>query len=200
MGKKKTLFGILFLGILFLFVQPANAVGGTRISAYPLSPWQSVADQSFEKVKLDAEKFDTLSEWDTSTSRFTALNDGYYQVNAKVHWTTSVDSSIYALYVLKNSGQVEMARSDVLAAGDNRVSLFVSNLVYLDAGDYLEMWVYQGSGEAEEIRADSSFTYFSIASLDSSNVNMDNVFYSILTFGAVFIVVGIVLIILNLKR
>lgn len=142
----------------------------SRARAY-LSVAQSIPNASWTQIDFDAENFDEHNEWDDTTNyRFTAKEDGYYQVNARTRFTiTAATANNYVSIALYVNGSV-YAYGNNLAVGtsSSNTDIFsnnapiVSDVVYLTAGQYLEVYAYQNSGGARNINSGSAETYVSI--------------------------------------
>ena len=126
----------------------APGVAGTGPAFYAwastTSP-QVITNGAFLKVTLNATLFDTNSNFNTSTYRFTPTIAGYYQINAQAYsnyntsqfnnWTTSV---------YKNGSAILLAN---VASTVNYGSYLVSGLVQMNGStDYLEMYVSANGG------------------------------------------------------
>jgi len=123
-----------------------------------LSNEQTIPNNTFTKVELDTEDYDGLGEFNTTTHRFTAQQAGYYQVNVSVMFNTTNTNTYYHAILYKNGTSYAWSTSNAATTFD-RLTLSISDVVYLAANDFLEVYVYQQSGGDETIRVD---TYFSI--------------------------------------
>lgn len=101
---------------------------------------QSVVANTFTKINLQAEVFDTNNNFDTSTSRFTPTVAGYYQINASVATTTVLSSSIYYdVFIVKNGSTY--AQTTAYPSPANYFSAFVGSVVYMNGTtDYIELY------------------------------------------------------------
>jgi len=110
-----------------------------------LSADTAVADATVTKIPCNTEWIDTDNAYDNSTNyRFTVPSGkgGNYYVHASVRNGTSSDFDSFYLYIKKNG-------SDYLfnsIRSEFRETTEINNVVPLVAGDYLEMFVYQGTG------------------------------------------------------
>ena len=142
----------------------APAVGFTsRVRAYR-SDEQSIPNQAWTKVQLNAESYDGLGEFDPTTNfRFTAQTAGYYQVNAAV-WYIAVDATVIYIAIYKNGSNVAGAATRNPTTGGDFSSV-ISDVIYLAAGDYLELYTYHGSTSAKSAGYGAAWTYMSIHKL-----------------------------------
>ncbi|HRT84647.1 MAG TPA: hypothetical protein P5523_08420, partial [Bacteroidales bacterium] len=150
---------------------PTNIYGGLHASpvGFPnmlprarakRSGSQSIPNSSWTKVQLNSETFDVGSNFDNTTNyRFTAPITGYYQVNASTQWVDPTGSDFYTK-IYKNGSGIATAASHNITA--NILTQSLSDIVQLDAGGYVELYVYQGSGGNKSINNE---TYMSVALL-----------------------------------
>lgn len=135
------------------------AVNGPAFSAYAASD-QSITNNTFTKVQINTETFDTNSCFDSVTNyRFTPTVAGYYQVNGAIKPTTdaALFSVLYKNGSILNYGSGGFTGLDV---GGIRNGSVVSQLVYLNGStDYVELYVISGNNIS--IKGSSTQTYFS---------------------------------------
>lgn len=113
-------------------------------------------------VPLQGELFDTNGNF--ASSRYTAPVSGYYQINAQGWWGSAGAGGTewMRLYILKNGSQTNAPDSGRMnGAGDasRYIVQKVNQLMYLAAGDYIELWM-QGTG-SRDIVAGASSTFMS---------------------------------------
>jgi len=124
---------------------------------------QAIADQTRVRINFDAESYDVGGNYDTSNYKFTAPIAGIYHFDAKLLWDTNytLDTGDWEaeerhdIYLIKNdgnanpaSGNIEVAKLDLVSGAitDNFVMSSVSSDLKLNAGDYIEVAVWQNSG------------------------------------------------------
>lgn len=114
---------------------------GPAFSAYLGSGYQTPAANTFTKVVLDREYFDTNGVFDSTTNyRFQPNVAGIYQINGSVHMLSAVNRLIVAIY--KNGSTV--TSTDI---NSSVVRATTSALVYLNGNsDYVELYTYNSSG------------------------------------------------------
>jgi len=140
-----------------------NVVGnGPAFSAYLSSSDQTFSDATNTKITFNAEEFDTNSNFNTSTYRFTPTIAGYYQISVSAVFRQSpMIDSIILLY--KNGSVFKRGYGFSIASGANMTNMvmMISTLVYMNgSSDYLEVYAYSdGTGNATLINGDSQ-TYF----------------------------------------
>jgi hypothetical protein len=138
---------------------------GPAFSAYSNSA-QTISAATLTKIQFNTELFDTNSNYDTSTYRFTPTVAGYYQVNTSVNFGTS--RTIYIVSIYKNGSRGlggENVFSGTLSA---TTSLNAQNVVQMNGTtDYLEVFAYSDSG-TNAITTGINSTYFSAAMIRSA--------------------------------
>lgn len=119
------------------------------------SAWQSVAQSTpsgaATKIQLQTEEFDTSNAFDSTTNfRFQPQVAGYYQITGATTLAVS-NSSTAILY--KNGS--------LFKEGCPGLRSVVTALVYLNGTtDYLELFMWQQVGTAQNTAAASDDTYF----------------------------------------
>jgi hypothetical protein len=126
-------------------------VNGPAFSAYPTSSSQSPTSNTFTKVTLGSEVFDTNSNFANST--FTPAVAGYYQINCTVGMNSTVARLIVSLY--KNGA--EYSRGVDIQSNSAAASFSVT--VFMNGStDYLDLYTYNSTGG---VAINSAFTAFS---------------------------------------
>ena len=126
----------------------ATGVAGTgpAFSAYKTVN-QTVTNNVWVKNNFGTEEFDTNSNYDTSTSRFTPTVAGYYQVNFELDLGgVSATAGIAAVY--KNGTEIKRGQG-VFVSSINEQYVSGSALVYLNGStDYIEIYSYLGAASS----------------------------------------------------
>jgi hypothetical protein len=140
-------------------VDLATGVAGTgpAFSAYQSSA-QSVTNNTFTKVSLQTEEFDTNNNFDSTTNfRFTPTVAGYYQVSGSFNPQVATGLNILSIY--KNGARFkDFSAADVSGNGG---SVNGSALVFLNGStDYVELYCYQLSGGTATLSTGVTATYF----------------------------------------
>jgi hypothetical protein len=144
------------LGVLKRFTGPIDA--GTwqqvNLDEMPLVDAYRSGDQTlaqmatYTTVQLNAENFDVLSSFNTSTYRFTAPTTGYYSIVAQAT-VTPTDYGINfatALYQYNSAGTLQnIVGANRFSIGANTTSMQVRAILGMAASDYLQMLVYHNS-------------------------------------------------------
>ena len=182
MGKRKvSIFSILTVII---------AISGLGVGAYSLYNYQQLINQvepprplvrvftsvstsipstTYTTVNFDVVDFDVTSDFNIITDRFICPSSGYYLVSVMVTFTPMYDGE-YILAVAYSEGVFE-AGSYAQASHTNVLSAGFSDIVYLNAGDYLEVRVYHSGSTPRFIYGNSAgtYTYLTITAVDNLN-------------------------------
>jgi hypothetical protein len=119
---------------------------------------QSIPNAVATKINFDTETFDTNNNFDTSNGRFIPTVAGYYQINL----TISLQISGNALGMLyKNGSHYLGAVTTGIVAISNSLATQSCVVSMNGSTDYLEGYVYQGTGGAVNSNNDSRFMQFS---------------------------------------
>ncbi len=138
----------------------------SRARAYLSAAPQSIPPSVWTQVAFDAEAFDEHSEF--AASQFTALQDGYYQVNGRVEFDlTGFSENVPSQYVSVGIFINGTLQSQGTNLAINSNSLFnnaptVSDVVFLQAGQTLQLRVFQSSSAALNLLSGTAKTYISI--------------------------------------
>ncbi len=133
--------------------QPALSTGvagtGPAFSAYA-SASQTITLGTATKVAIDTENFDTNSNFDTSTYRFTPTVAGYYQVNGSVRGNAATTFTQFYASIYKNGSEIIRAQFNGSFTNTANLSVPVTTIVYMNGTtDYLELYgLANGSGTA----------------------------------------------------
>jgi len=117
----------------------------SKVRAHLDGARQAIPTQTFTKVQLNAEDFDTLDEFDhINNYRFTPKTAGAYLFMGSLrYWQTVANKSFFAdLY--KNGEWYSSAGFQSSVAGD--LEAIILDIVLCDVGDYLELWAWHNSG------------------------------------------------------
>ena len=132
-------------------------------SAYQNSA-TSLTNAGYTKIAFQVKEYDTASAYDNTTNyRFTPQVAGYYQVNSGV--AANFTSGETTIYIYKNGSRAKTG-SDAAAA---IYEVTVSAQIYLNGStDYIEVYVYQGTGSALNTYTGVAATYFQAAMIRSA--------------------------------
>lgn len=127
--------------------------------AYRNTAFNVTGGSSDEKIILDAEVYDTGGDWDTTNGRFTAPVTGWYQVNAQIN-LGNVDSTGIVVCAIYVNGAPYTYFSSFSSGSTQEVTANGSDLVYVTAGQYIEM--YADCSSTEAVQTGSTSTFMSI--------------------------------------
>ena len=124
---------------------------------------QSISPQSVTKVELTDVQWDIQNEYDTTNSRFTASEGGKYLVIFSVRWETTQDQRGFSVRIHKNGSLVAIAKQST--SGSSELRHAVSKIFNLDAGDYLEFYVFQEASSSRNVSAGEASTWATIVKI-----------------------------------
>ena len=134
-------------------------------SAY-FSGSQTVANGTFTKISFNTKYFDTATAYDAVTNyRFTAPVAGYYQVNMSCRIAmTGASESFIDLY--KNGSEFLRGGDNIVTGTQAQPSL--ATVIYLAINDYIEAFIWQGSGISQAIQSGAQYNNFSAVMVRSA--------------------------------
>jgi hypothetical protein len=159
-GNLGTVFGVNGSGVITGATITVAATAAPAFSAYRSSTSQSISSNTYVKVQLNTEDFDTNNNFDSTTNyRFTPTVAGYYQVNGGVSYGTAA-SGVAQLFLFKNGSLFKRGGGTPLNAASG-LNLVISNIVYFNGStDYVESYAFQNSGGSLNINGGADATYF----------------------------------------
>ena len=177
MGKKKVSFfsvlvfivALLGLGVgaysLYNYQQLVSQVEHPKSLARAfLATGYSTLDEEWFKVDFDVLDYDVSGDFDITTDRFTCPTSGYYLISGMLTFSSMQDGETIEVGAFSESGFEAGSVAHAFHTSD--LSAGFTDIVFLNAGDYLELVAYYtGAGS---IYGDSSgkYTYFTIAAMD----------------------------------
>ncbi len=125
---------VLTTGSTFAGTGPAFFANGATSASL-------TAGTNTKVAAFSSEVFDTNSNFDTATSRFTPTVAGYYQISASVRSDTSL--TVLGAHVFKNATMYASGSFTTLSSGVSAKISTVSTLVYLNGStDYVEIYAF----------------------------------------------------------
>lgn len=124
----------------------ANSVDGINNATYKL-------------VQLNAELFDTNSEFSTSTYTWTCKTPGYYRFTGQVGLTSSNGIQVK---LRKNAVDYAYSRPPVGASASNQTAS-IATIAYADIGDVFDLYVYHSTGVAVVLTTGAETTYLCVS-------------------------------------
>lgn len=141
-------------------------VDGNGARAYRVTSVQAITTDTWTKVQLNAETFDIDKEMDVATNyRFTAKKKGYYLVSGALKYQNVAASLPFHIAFYKNGAVYSQIRTFAVLAGDDE-GIGLSDTIYLDIGDYVELYTYHYmGGPTKNIMNGTDITFLSIYKL-----------------------------------
>lgn len=109
------------------------------------------------KILFDTEDYDTGNNFDIANDRFVAPYAGWYQFDCAVH--VSASASGHNVQLRKNGSIVWIGQELQNLSGTS--GLAGTCTLFLQAGDYIELYAYNGSGGAKTYLGTAFRTYLS---------------------------------------
>lgn len=115
----------------------------------------------FTTVQFNTKDYDVNDEFDISNYRFTAKESGYYLINVTVRWGSSTDQLQHTLAIVINGSNYKSS-STVRSSGSSAFSQSLSDIIYLNKGDYIEIQVFTTVSGGSSLEAGENRTFMSI--------------------------------------
>jgi len=138
----------------------------TVAARYTTNAGQSIPSAAYTTVAFQDIDYDTHSIPDGSDG-FTASVSGIYDIKALVNWA-GLDVNIGEVSIIRllvNGTAKTTVYNEHVATATLTKAMTVSDRYNLDKGDIVTVQVYQNTGAAETLEADSTFNAFSMARL-----------------------------------
>jgi len=146
-------------GTVLTTATPGVPVNGPAFSAYQGAN-QAITNNTWTKLQMNTENFDTNSDYDTSTYRFTPSVAGYYQISTSIRNFSNSSISYAFVGVYKNGTGWKDAAVPVYLA--NYAVGGLTALVYLNGtSDYVETYAFILSGGTNTVELNFSQSNFS---------------------------------------
>jgi len=182
MGKRKVsivsilalLVGFSGLGLgaysLYNYQQLINQVEPLRPLVRVFSSTSSsIPSTTYTTVDFNVIDFDVTGDFNIITDRFICPSSGYYLVSVMITFTPMYDGEFisagaYSEGVFEAGSYAQASHTNVLSTG-------FTDVVYLNAGDYLEVKVYHSGSTARLVYGNSAgtYTYLTITAVDNLN-------------------------------
>ena len=150
--------GISWANIVKYFTAHAS-----RCRAYLATANQSIPNATHTLVELNAKEYDNLGEYDTVNFKFTASAPGYYLIIGNCFLSSGVDNQRLVSILYKNGATAAYSSSTI--SGANHASATVTDVQFLNAADYIQLYIYQNAGVAKDIYYGANFTWLAIHKL-----------------------------------
>ena len=116
---------------------------------------QTIGNAAWTKLTFNAEVFDTDAKF--TSNRFTPTIAGYYQISGGLYFGATSGACVINIY--KNGGGYKRGAQGTGVSGFG-MATGVSALIYLDADDFVELYVYQNSGGNADTGAGGELKFF----------------------------------------
>ena len=131
-----------------------------------LSTSYSTTNGLWFKVDFNVLEHDVSGDFNIVSDRFICPTSGYYLISGMVTFSSTQDGEI--INVATFSEGVREAGSVTHAAHATIISVGFTDIVHLNAGDYVELQAYHSGSGTETIygSTEGTYTYFTIAFLN----------------------------------
>ena len=127
----------------------------------------SIPSSSWETVDFNVLDYDKTGDFNLTTDRFICPTSGYYLISAMLTFFIMNDGEAIFLSAVREG--IREAGSSAHASQSNSLSVGFTDIIYLNAGDYLELQASHTGGAPRIIDGSTagSYTYFTIAAIGS---------------------------------
>lgn len=127
-------------GIVTQAMLAANVAGQGPAFSAQRTTTTLVNNATWTQVALNVSNYDTNSNFNTSTYRFTPTVAGYYQMTASCNWAAGSGTTITT--VRFNGGEYMRMGRIPLSSTDETNTLYSCLIPFNGSTDYAELWVY----------------------------------------------------------
>jgi hypothetical protein len=180
MGKRKvSIFSVLVLIVglsglgvgvysLYNYQQLVSQVDTPKplVRAF-LNTSYSILDTVWVKIDFGELDYDVSNDFNIITDQFICPTSGYYLISGMVTFENMLDGEIIRVGVFSEG--VFKAESIAHASTTDDLSAGFTDIVFLNAGDYVEFGAYHNGAGLRSIYGNSegSYTYVTIAAVDN---------------------------------
>ena len=127
-----------------------GATSGPAFRAYLSSNQTGIASETWTKVTLNAETFDTANNFDSTTNyRWTPTTAGYYSINAQALIGRSSSNGFGYLKIYKNGSSTGAPEALSAMGAEAACQVALADVVYMNGTtDYMECFVWISGAEA----------------------------------------------------
>ena len=141
--------------------RPELMILNTKARAYLSANQVDIPNNAQTKVLLNIESYDIGSNFDIVNSKFVVPLTGYYLIFGGIVWKTNIASKKYSMYIFKNGAQI--CSSMTCSTNVDDIAVSVSDIQYLTAADYVELYAYHYDGtNTPDIYSGVSNTFLSV--------------------------------------
>jgi len=173
MGKRKiSIFSVLVLivglsGLGLGAYSLYKLVSPQPLARVSVSSGHSVPSSTWTVVDFDVLDYDVTSDFNIVTDRFICPTSGYYLISGKVKFVSMLDGEAIFIAVFREG--VSEIESSVYGSQTVSLSTNFADIVYLNAGDYVELRVYHTGSFSRSIygNTEGTYTYLTITATDN---------------------------------
>ncbi|CAB4168185.1 hypothetical protein UFOVP1276_62 [uncultured Caudovirales phage] len=123
----------------------ATQATGPAFSAYFNGSTQSISASTWTKVTMNAEDFDTNTNYDPTTNyRFTPTVAGYYQITSVVYWENGTASQAGVNLAIYKNGTLYKGVRNLVQSNGGGISTISLPILFNGSTDYVETYIYTG--------------------------------------------------------
>jgi hypothetical protein len=147
----------------------ASGTAGTMAAKAARLGAFNLAASAFTKVPLDTTVYDTSGLVSIASGRINIVTAGYYQVNAQLEANNTAANQRLIVAVYKNGAEISRGGGSQLPVSPGApLDYTLSDVVQCNAGDYLELYGYNGAvGVASMSVGASTLNFLSVVLLAS---------------------------------
>jgi hypothetical protein len=122
---------------------------GPAFRAYRTTSNQTFSQNTWTKIQLNGESYDTASCFDSTTNyRFTPNKAGYYQING-APWDERSGTGLVYVGIWKNGSEAALLGVNTSSTTQ---AIMVSDLIYFNGStDYVELYIYDQAATSRAI-------------------------------------------------
>lgn len=135
-------------------------IGGAVCGKMYMSSTQVIADSTITLCSLNTSSNLIGITGDTTNYRFTVTKSGYYKIYGQINFSSPVAAKSYRAYIYKNGSA--LTRGMFHSSNTDLISANISELIYLDVDDYIDLRCSQFSGGNITINAGDDDTFLII--------------------------------------
>jgi hypothetical protein len=138
--------------------------GGSTVCAKMYSgSAQAISNTTLTVVNFDTSSFAVGCTNNTTDKRIDILTSGYYNVQAQVTFNAAAASKDYYLYIYINTTAQNITYTQSSTTGP--ITATTNNILYLAAGDYIQVRVYHNQGASSNTRGGEDDTILTLFKL-----------------------------------
>lgn len=153
-----------YLQSLVAWITPAMWTNIYKARAYR-NAHQAISASTWSKAQLNVESFDTNNNFDSVTNyRYTVAVTGYYHIKGQIGiGSAGISGSTYGEGSVYKNGAAIISGLRLQGSSNSNTlpRMVLTDLVYLVAGDYIELYGYSSDAD-RDIVGGSNITYLAV--------------------------------------